>query len=110
MTNSDDCNDSGSDLDNDGIADGFAFHPDADEYCDGLDNDCDDEIDENAINSTPWFRDVDEDNQGDVTDIVYDCTTPEGYVENSDCDDTDENIYLGAAIKEIELCTKGLGC
>ena len=109
VTNDNDCNDSADDLNTDGVADGALFHPNADEYCDELDNDCDNQVDENAINSSAWFRDSDEDTQGDINDVLYRCSMPTGYVSNSDdCYDSDENIYLGAAVNESDLCTKDL--
>ena len=82
-----DCNDSNSNI-----------SPGRLETCgDGIDNDCDDEIDEAddgaAVGSKAWYRDSDEDSYGDDTDLRYECTQPSGYVSASgDCDDTTEYV------------------
>lgn len=63
------------------------------EICDGLDNDCDTQIDESAIDATPWYLDADNDTFGDPNISISDCAAPSGYVGNdSDCDDSDANI------------------
>jgi hypothetical protein len=65
-------------------------YPGADEYCDGHDDNCDGDIDEDAaVDVLTWYADTDADGEGDpaVTDI--DCYQPSGYVSNNtDCDDT----------------------
>ncbi|MEN9334239.1 MAG: hypothetical protein RLY35_1419, partial [Bacteroidota bacterium] len=64
-----------------------AVNPAAVEVCDGLDNDCDIEIDEFV--STEYYADLDGDGFGDVNNTIFDCTQPAGYVTNfDDCDDT----------------------
>ena len=63
--------------------------PGAEERCDERDNDCDDTIDEEATEATPFYRDSDEDLAGDDGDVMMACSAPEGYVaDNTDCDDT----------------------
>jgi len=58
--------------------------------CDGLDNNCNNETDENL--TTTYYQDSDGDSYGDS--IPYQlCNFTQGYVENnSDCNDTNENI------------------
>ncbi|MBU0641157.1 MAG: hypothetical protein KKB50_20040, partial [Planctomycetes bacterium] len=55
--------------------------PGAAESCDGLDNDCDGDVDEEA---PLWYRDADGDGLGDAEDVVQACTAPAGYVANAD--------------------------
>lgn len=62
--------------------------PDAEEICDGVDNDCDDEIDDDAGLQT-WYEDLDEDGYGDDSVTLELCpeeSAPDGYVsEGGDC-------------------------
>ncbi len=67
-------------------------HPDAEEWCDGLDNDCDDEVDED-LTYADWYADADEDGYGDPDEVINDCEQPSGYIDDgSDCDDSDATI------------------
>ncbi|MBU1413686.1 putative metal-binding motif-containing protein [Myxococcota bacterium] len=67
--------------------------------CDGLDNDCDDAIDEDAVNT--YYRDADDDGYGDAEIPVEGCTPPAGYVaDDTDCDDTTDALNPGNA----EIC------
>ena len=78
-----------------------SVYPGADEICDFLDNDCDLDVDEEAIDATPWFADGDGDNFGDPTAITLACQRPAGTVsDDSDCDDTRSSVFPGAP----ELC------
>jgi hypothetical protein len=58
------------------------IHPGADEICDGVDNDCDDELDEGCGSGQT-------DNDGD------------GYDTPADCDDTDPDIHPGTG---FDIC------
>ena len=71
--------------------------PDADEVCDGEDNDCDGDIDEDAVDGGTWYADADGDGYGDPSEAVEGCDAPSGAVaDGSDCDDTDEEVHPGA--------------
>ncbi len=73
-------------------ADASSF-PGADEWCDGADNDCDGDVDEEALDALPFYRDADGDTLGDALDIAWSCTPPTGSVADaSDCDDSDAGV------------------
>jgi hypothetical protein len=80
------------------------IHPFADEYCDGIDNDCDDEIDEDhAVDPFAWYADGDGDGFGNPGDIRAACTAPSGFVDNTlDCDDDDANVSPSG----VEVCNE----
>ena len=75
-------------------------HPDAEEICDEVDNDCDGDIDDDdndAIDPTSWYADVDGDGYGNSSYTHESCEMPSGYAaEGEDCDDDDEDIYPDA--------------
>jgi hypothetical protein len=75
-----------------------AIHPGADEYCDGVDSDCDGELDEDeALDVLTWYQDADADGYGDAAVSELDCDPVPGHVDDaSDCDDGDAAIYPGA--------------
>ena len=77
-------------------------HPAANEMCDGADNNCDGEIDENgAIDAATWYPDGDGDGLGEAAGAVSACHRPDGYVaDDSDCDDTTIAVRPGA----VESC------
>ena len=83
-----------------------AINPNADEYCDGVDNDCDGSLDESdALDASTWYADSDSDGYGDAENTMNACEQPFGYLEdNSDCDDADAGTYPGA----LEVCGDGV--
>ena len=68
-----------------------AIHPGADEYCNGVDDDCDGTVDEpDAVNAIIWYEDADQDGFGDPASAELACDQPTGFVASSDdCDDAD---------------------
>ncbi len=75
-------------------------NPAVTEVCDGIDNDCDNQIDEGCGNNT-YYADNDNDGYGDPDNSTTASSPPVGYVsDNSDCDDTDANINPAAT----EVC------
>ncbi|MBM74143.1 MAG: hypothetical protein CMK59_01975, partial [Proteobacteria bacterium] len=65
--------------------------PSAPEICDGVDNNCNEDIDEGLANL--FYEDRDNDGYGNPDAAVENCVTGQGYVQNaSDCDDTNSNI------------------
>jgi len=76
-------------------------YPGADELCDGDDNDCDETVDENAIDTTTWYVDVDGDGYGSDSYTVDACDRPSGFTDaDEDCDDSDADINPDAT----EVC------
>jgi hypothetical protein len=77
-------------------------NPEADEICDGSDNDCDGEVDEDdALGADTWYFDEDGDGWGVEDSTTVACYQPYLYAaEAGDCDDEDDGAYPGA----VELC------
>ncbi len=72
-------------------------YPDAVERCDGHDDDCDGEVDEEAIDMDTWYRDADGDGYGDAAHGKQACDQPAGHVANGDDpDDGDAAVYPGS--------------
>ncbi|MCP4918135.1 MAG: hypothetical protein GY913_14575 [Proteobacteria bacterium] len=72
-------------------------NPGAGELCNGVDDNCNDVIDENALDAADWFPDLDGDGFGGLSDKVTSCDAPSGYVEGGDdCDDSDDSVHPDA--------------
>jgi alpha-tubulin suppressor-like RCC1 family protein len=83
-----DCNDASS-----------AIRPWATEVCDGKDNDCDGQVDENV--KITYYRDADADTYGVTASKVLACSKPAGYAtRGGDCNDASSAIKPGAT----EVC------
>ncbi|MBK6485137.1 MAG: T9SS type A sorting domain-containing protein [Chitinophagaceae bacterium] len=86
VTDSTDCDDANA-----------AINPAAIEICDGIDNNCDGNIDPLFT----FYADSDGDGYGDNNASVTDCAPPSGYVtNNTDCNDANAAIHPGAT----EIC------
>ncbi len=81
------------------------IHSDAEERCDGRDNDCDGLTDgSDAVDPTTWYTDADADGHGLDTDSVEACDLPGGYAAAAgDCDDTRSDVNPD----QSELCNDG---
>jgi hypothetical protein len=79
-----------------------SIHPDSLEMCDGIDNNCNAEIDEDTAFDAPlWYEDKDGDGFGDPLVTAPGCEPPLGFVGiQTDCDDTDGSAFPAA----IEMC------
>ena len=77
-----------------------AQHPGATEICNGEDDDCDDDVDEDVTYF--FYVDADADGYGCPDEPAEEaCGEPEGYTgNNADCDDTDAGVNPGAE----EIC------
>jgi hypothetical protein len=88
VANSADCNDGSA-----------TTYPGAPELCDGLDNNCDGQVDEGL--GTTWYADADGDTWGDAFSTTIACAQPGGYVAQAgDCDDADAAVNPGV----FEVC------
>jgi hypothetical protein len=66
------------------------------ETCDGVDNNCDDAVDEGM--GSVWYADGDTDGFGDDNNTTTACEAPTGFVaQGGDCDDGDNTVYPDAA-------------
>ncbi len=85
----DDCNDADPDI-----------HPGVPETCDGIDNNCDNVIDDDAVDRNTYYLDGDHDGFGDPDQPELACSPSDTLVEDdTDCDDSTATIFPGA--KEI---------
>jgi hypothetical protein len=79
-------------------------NPAATEVCDDADNNCDGEVDEDAVDQRSFFLDDDGDGFGGET-LVLACKEPEGAIDlGGDCDDSDAEVNPDA----VEICNDGI--
>ena len=73
-----------------------SIHPGVEEVCNGLDDDCDGQADED-LEFQLWYADADGDGWGDSDVTRTACAQPEGYVaESGDCEDSNPEVYRDA--------------
>lgn len=77
-------------------------HTTADELCNERDDDCDEMVDEDAVDAPSWYRDGDLDGHAaDGAEEVRSCEPPEGFAASTgDCDDTEPRRNPSA----VEVC------
>ena len=76
-----------------------SIHPGATEICNGVDDNCNNQIDE-GVKQT-FYRDADNDGYGNATNTIQACTAPLGYTtDDTDCNDNNNTIHPGAT----EIC------
>ncbi len=82
------------------------IHPDAQEICNGLDDDCDDlvdDADDSVTGTSTWYDDKDGDGYGDPRSSSEACEPATDQVSpdaGTDCDDTEAGVNPGAT----EIC------
>ncbi len=92
------------DLDGDGVTGATdcdetdaSVYPGAPETCNGVDDDCDGAVDEDAVDEPLWYADADADGFGDPLVVDLACEEPAGYVlDDTDCDDASAATNPGA--------------
>jgi hypothetical protein len=100
-----DGDDFGNECDSDADGDGFekpedcsdlnwSVNPSAVEICNGIDDNCNKDIDENAVDCIIFFKDSDSDNYGDPDDSKCLCAPDSTYkvLNAADCDDNDKDM------------------
>jgi len=69
-----------------------------DATCDGVDDDCDGHVDEDAPTTRAWYPDQDDDGFGDISGALVACDQAPGTTDDfRDCDDTDPAVHPEAA-------------
>jgi Lectin C-type domain/Putative metal-binding motif len=64
--------------------------PDDTEVCNGLDDDCNGQLDDNPADIQLWYLDRDADGYGDDSTVIEDCNPVPSYISvGGDCDDLD---------------------
>lgn len=80
------------------------INPLAAETCDGVDRNCDGDVDDGATDATTWYYDGDNDGYGVDGTTLVDCTEPAGYsADAGDCDDADNGVHPGIHPDDYDL-------
>ncbi len=76
----------------------LSINPDAEEICDGRDNDCDGRVDpSDSVDAQTWYADTDGDGYG-TSSTTLACEQPSGWAaEQGDCDDDDASSWPDAS-------------
>jgi formylglycine-generating enzyme required for sulfatase activity len=96
---------------NDGDA---RIYPEAEEVCDGVDNNCDGQVDEedstlNPLTTIRVYADIDGDGWGDLGNTMLLCDVKDGWVlNNRDCDDTDPTTACMDSTCGFGLCDNSI--
>ena len=95
VTTCDDCNDTDP-----------TIYPSAQERCDGIDNNCDAVVDDDAsVDASTWYLDDDGDGYGERDRTTMSCLLPDGYAAYlGDCEDDDPAVNPGM----LETCNNGM--
>lgn len=79
------------------------IHPNAEEFCNTTDDNCDGQIDEDLPDGSPptgsptWYADLDNDGYGDDDNSTISCLSPDHYVsKGGDCDPNNPAVHPGA--------------
>jgi hypothetical protein len=72
-----------------------AVHPSADERCNGIDDNCDGVVDDDAVDRAHVYTDADWDGFG-VGEPLLTCAIPTDALVGGDCDDADSDVHPGA--------------
>ncbi|MEQ1568244.1 MAG: MopE-related protein [Myxococcota bacterium] len=76
-------------------------NPDAPETCNGVDDDCDGQVDADPLDAVTFHEDGDGDGFGSDSSVVTGCVAPDGFVaEGGDCDDASSVVSPAG----VEVC------